>query len=523
MRKLTILLLALLSAACSSPSTRLDSNPWLKTLEGKSPAPTYSWKISTSSEKAQARFNQGMLFFYGFNSEEAAHFFELAVDADSNCAICHWGIALSLNSNIGKQGDDTDLRARKEARKAMKMVRTQADGISDAEKELIGALQFLYPDDDQLKMDARNRAYADAMRKVYRQSPESVDVAALFANALMNLSAPGCHAAVKYPLWDTPEINTVLEQALRRSPYHPGANHYAIHSAEVSLFPERALDSASRLPLTAPGIAHFVHMPSHLLIRLGRYSEAVAVNQAAIAADERYLKEFPDQGQYYEGFYLHNYYFLWFASSLQGQEKLATETADQILRRMRWDRKQSYPFLIEIYANARMFTRILFKRWDQILQAPAVKTDRAYVRVIENFARALAYLRQGDVGAAKKEQALLLEKKKQLMAENDIKEGDAESSPVPDLFQIATRLLDAEFAAEAKDWKTARTLFHQAIELEDGLRYSEPPTWPLSSRQFFTEALMKGGFLKEAKRVAKDNLRLQPNYAFAQKSLEELE
>jgi hypothetical protein len=50
------------------------------------------------------------------------------------------------------------------------------------------------------------------------------------------------------------------------------------------------MQAATRLRTLQPGVAHNVHMPSHIDIRCGRWHEAVEANLRAIAADQRYRK-----------------------------------------------------------------------------------------------------------------------------------------------------------------------------------------------------------------------------------------
>ena len=84
------------------------------------------------------------------------------------------------------------------------------------------------------------------MREVYRSHPDDLDVAALFADALMNLTP--------WALWDqttgqpaagaaTAEARAVLERALAHpgGRAHPGILHMYIHLMEMSPHPEGAL------------------------------------------------------------------------------------------------------------------------------------------------------------------------------------------------------------------------------------------------------------------------------------------
>ena len=56
-------------------------------------------KVTTSSEDAQMWFDRGLGLAFGFNHEEAIVCFELAIEADPDCAMCYWGKAYALGPN----------------------------------------------------------------------------------------------------------------------------------------------------------------------------------------------------------------------------------------------------------------------------------------------------------------------------------------------------------------------------------------------------------------------------------------
>src|SRR2546422_9522368 len=61
---------------------------------------TYHRAISSKSPEAQALFDRGLRLKYAFNVEAAQRAFEDAAKADSTCAICWWGVALTLGHDI---------------------------------------------------------------------------------------------------------------------------------------------------------------------------------------------------------------------------------------------------------------------------------------------------------------------------------------------------------------------------------------------------------------------------------------
>ena len=110
-----------------------------------------------------------------------------------------------------------------------------------------------------------------------------------------------------------------LERVLAKAPDHPGALHLYIHAVEASTTPERAEAAADRLLTLMPQAGHIVHMPSHIYYRVGRYADAVRVNEQAARVDEAYIAACQAQGFYPVGYYGHNIHFLWTSSEMQGR------------------------------------------------------------------------------------------------------------------------------------------------------------------------------------------------------------
>ena len=126
--------------------------------------------------------------------------------------------------------------------------------------------------------------------------PRDADITLLYAEALMNLSPwDYWEAAGARPKGRTAEIITGLEKVLQRQPDHPGAIHFYIHMMEASTDPERALPYARKLGSLMPGAGHIVHMPFHIDYRVGRYKDALLVNQRAVAAPMKPTSPRPKQ------------------------------------------------------------------------------------------------------------------------------------------------------------------------------------------------------------------------------------
>src|ERR1043165_2602655 len=61
---------------------------------------TYTRKVTTKNAKAQSYLHQGRAFIPGFNHAPAIRSFQQAANADPDCAMAHWGIALAAGPHI---------------------------------------------------------------------------------------------------------------------------------------------------------------------------------------------------------------------------------------------------------------------------------------------------------------------------------------------------------------------------------------------------------------------------------------
>src|SRR6478736_1965590 len=78
------------------PATIAD---WAKGAKIFANLGTFHRKITTSSPEAQQYFDQGMRYLWAFNHDEATRSFAEAAALDSSCAMCYWGVALTVGPN----------------------------------------------------------------------------------------------------------------------------------------------------------------------------------------------------------------------------------------------------------------------------------------------------------------------------------------------------------------------------------------------------------------------------------------
>src|ERR1044071_8671907 len=282
---------------------------------------SHSRKVTTESPEAQRYFDQGLGFLHGFNHRAAIRAFQQAAELDPECAMAHWGVALACGPHINSMAVPPP--AAELAWKELGLAQKNAPNASAVEQALINALAKRYAIPQPEDRSGLDRAYADAMREVWKKYPEDPDAGALFAEAMMNLRPWDQWMPDGKPQPGTDEIIATLDAVLKLNPDHPLANHLYIHAVEASPHPERAIAAADRLRNLQPGLAHNVHMPSHIDIRTGQWLKAVDTNEKAVEADEHYRKVFGPPEGFLNVYIAHNRHMLAYAAMMTGQRDLA--------------------------------------------------------------------------------------------------------------------------------------------------------------------------------------------------------
>jgi len=459
----------------------------------------YERAISTESESAQQWFNQGMQLMYGFNHDEAIRSFEQAAVADPTSPMPWWGIAYcnGININDVEMNEERSRLAWDASQEALARV----DAASPVEAALIGAVaeRYAWPaPEDRGELDQN---YADAMEAVYREFPGDPDVAALFAEALMDLQPWDYWTDSGEPIGRTTEFVGVIERALDTHPLHPGANHFLIHAVEASSNPDRAIESADRLTEIVPGSGHLVHMPSHIYIRVGRYGDAAQSNIKAIEVDRAYLAKAPTPGLY-AMYYGHNLHFLAYAAMMSGNFEQAIQAARDLEAEMPESALLSYAGLIEGIMPANFHVLIRFGKWERILEEPDYPEWRLVSRAVRHYARSIANSALGRTEVAREE----LEAFEEAIAEVP-EEWWIFNNRVHDVLPIARAMIQGELLFREGKREEAFAILREGVAAEDALVYDEPPGWMLPVRHALGALLMADGQYDEAEAVYREDLR----------------
>jgi tetratricopeptide (TPR) repeat protein len=481
---------------------------------------SFGMPISTASKDTQTWFNRGLTWVYSFNHVEGAYCFEQAIAHDPTCAMAYWGLAYAVGPNYNKaweRFDKKDLhtcvkRGYDASRKALQY----AGNATDLEQGLVKAMQFRFPSDEPaVDYKAVNKNYAVAMKEVYVKYGHTLDVAATYADALMNMTP--------WNLWDlftgkptpnapTMEVRDVLDGIFATDEdganKHPGLLHLYIHFIEMSPTPELGINAADHLRDLIPDAGHVRHMPTHLDILVGDWRRSIDSNYKSTVADDKYVQR-AGAVNFYTFYRLHDYHSLIYACIFAGKRKMALDSVTRMEATVPEAilRVESPPMIdwLEQFMPIRLHVMIRFGMWEELKSKPLPHDPELYAgtTATAHYAKGLAFAATQDVASAKKQQELF----KQAWARVP-ESRRAYNGKMIDILKVADAMLEGEIQYRCENYDTAFASLRRAIELEDKLPYSEPWSWMQPTRHAYAALMMEQGHVEEAAKVYRADLGL---------------
>ena len=494
----------------------LQANSYTKLQFKKMDSESIFMKVTTSSSDCQAWTNCGVLDTLGFRREEAIRCFEKALSFDKDCAMAHYFIAYNHAADYNNPDGMDYCVGFKEAQKALEIA--QHSSMSDWERALIEAQvhRFCWPVSSK-PMEELHRNYANAMRPVYQKFSEGdSNIAAFFAESLMML-AP-------WKLWTTSlvevdELVTVLQNALKKNPTHPGLCHFYIHVMELSATPEKALPVADTLRHRYLEQGHLVHMPSHIDMWVGHYKEAIEANIKAVAADEAYKLKTGQDNEVYKMYRMHNYHFAAWASMFDGQYATAMKYAEDVQQQLGVEavtcKIGDIPLgsmYLEAFGSLPWHVLVRFGKWEDIIKRP-LKEDRdvyAGTTATSHYARGIAFAILGRLEEANAERTKFYEALRNKALENRILFKNVMHDPEhhQGILDVAEAVLNGEVEYHKGNFQEAFKHLRLAVERDTNLNYDEPWGWMTPARHVLGALLLeRGGAAAEAEEVYREDLK----------------
>lgn len=347
--------------------------------------------------QAQAAFDRGMAMLHSFWFEKATETFTQLASAHPDCAMAHWGVAMSYFKPLWAPPTQDDFA---KGAVAVENART-ARKTSAREKRYIEAIAAFYAEPDKYDHLTRKVHYEKAMEKVHAADPKDSEAAILYSLALAATADPKDKTFANQR-----KCGETLEPIFAKQQQHPGLAHYIIHCYDNPVLAPQGLKAARAYAKIAPSVPHAQHMPSHIFTRLGLWDEAIASNTGAADAGRQFEREMKMARMWAETAHAFDYkhYALLQQGRVNDAQKIVdtfkaeAEGADLNVNQM-------------AYGSANVFARHALETQDW-QAAAALKPQNSKYRdadALVYMARGMGNARSGNVDAARKDVAALVE------------------------------------------------------------------------------------------------------------------
>ncbi len=342
----------------------------------------------------QKPFERGVALLHSFWYEEAEKEFEQIAKDDPQCAMAHWGIAMSIWHQLWNHPDAATLKRGQGEVKSAKSLGPK----TDRERYYIAAMDAFYRGKKRDYHDRAN-AYSKGMETAYQRYPDDREAAVFYALSLLAAE----------PDNDTTFANrkqaaAVLEKLFAVEPDHPGVAHYLIHSYDKPQLAELGLPAARRYAKIAPAAPHALHMPSHIFARLGLWQDDIDSNLASIAATRKTAAMHMGG----EGHQFHAMDFLVYADLQSGREVDAQRVIDEV-KAMPAKKDDMYGMDFDPRTDALVTFSARYAlemhHWTDAASLPLVPKAETSDNSVTYWARAIGAARTGNVADARKDVA----------------------------------------------------------------------------------------------------------------------
>jgi len=441
-------------------------------------------------------FDLALSLLHSFEYEEAEKAFVQVLDADPDCAMAYWGVAMSIYNCLWLQSDHTYLE---KGKRLLKIARDIPK--SELAADYINALNVYYTDWETVDKPTRQRRYENKMEELSKKYAEDTETSVFYALALRAAADPNDTSYSRQK-----KSGQILEALFKENPNHPGIAHYIIHNYDYPGLAEKALETARRYAKIAPASAHAQHMPSHIFTRLGLWEESISSNLNSASSAVCYAESVnPDAHWTAE---IHASDYLMYAYLQQGDNQKAREQLESMQRITDVFPENSFG---AAYALTVMPIRMALetKNWEEAKRLELPKIDFSWqklhwLKAINHFGRIMGYVHTKDTQAAEHEWQMMEQLHQNLL--------DAQDSYKADQVNVQLHSAKAWIEWSKGHMDTALKLMGEASMLED--RTTKHPVTPgevLPAYELLGDMLLTMDRPKEALDAYEANLRKRPN------------
>ena len=447
------------------------------------------------SAPARAEFNRAVALLHHMTYPQAREAFDHVARIDPQCAMAHWGVAMTLFQPLWptRPGPSELRRGREEVQRAVRL-----NPPTSREKLLVdAAAAFFQP--ESLDYWQRIRRWEQAMGKVYAAFPQDADVTSLFALAHLAI-APSNDSARAY----SDSAARLLLAVYEKNPDHPGAMHYLVHANDAAGRERQSPDLVLKYEASAPSNPHALHMPTHIFTRLGDWDGVIRGNLRA--AEAALATPAGDSGQLVWDEFPHAIEYLVYAYLQTGQDQLALAELTRLHQTSRLEPTFKTAFHLASTAARYALER---RAWRDAMSLAArepagLDWDRfKWAEAVSWFARGLGAVHEGELGQARAAGARLADL-----------ESAAGASGEP-LFTRHIRVLrlsvDAWIAHASKKRDSSVSLMREAVDLERSTpKHPVTPAPTLPASELLGDLFLEQGRSAEAVAAYQASLSLYP-------------
>ncbi len=444
-------------------------------------------------------FDLALALLHSFEYSEAEKAFVKVLDADPECAMAYWGVAMSIYHAAWFPPTEKEMIR---ASKILDAVKSIDKG--EKESDYIKAITAFYKDYETLDHKTRAKKYEEKMEEMYLKYKGDTEAAIFYTLALYST-----RDRVGKEYVNERKAGKILEALFKEQPNHPGIAHYIIHNYDNPTLASKALATARRYADIAPASSHAQHMPSHIFTRLGIWDESISSNILSAESSRCYTQTTEIDGSYFEE--LHAIDYLVYAY-LQAGDNINAEKQYDLIKEM----KTFHPagILAAIYPITSIPSRMALenKDWKRAaaLELPEINLDWkafAWQEAILHFAKALGAAHINDFKTVENEIKILQQLKEDLINQNDV-------SKTIQIEQVAIQIKTAEAWLSFKKGNQTKglELMKEAAIMES--KTSKHPVTPgdvLPADELLGDMLLEANQFLEALEAYEVDLKSHPN------------
>ena len=350
------------------------------------------------SEASNQRFDRAVALLHHMMYVESRQAFEELAREDANCAMAHWGVAMTLFQPLWPTRPSMDdlRRGYQEVQSAM------AGQLTERERAFVKAAEGFYREPESAQWSTRLARFEAGMAEVYQAYPNDHEAGAIYALSHLATSSPSDKSRSHQT-----RAAAILAKINAEEPTHPGAIHYTIHASDVDGRAALGADVARTYDDIAPSVPHALHMPTHIFVRLGEWNDVIEWNRkSADAAIEH------PAGTYVSHHYPHAIDYLAYAYLQQAQDEKVQALLEELQSKEPY--QQSFVSAFHLAATPARYL-VERRKWAEAASLDVRNPAQfpwekfAAAEAMTHFARGLGAARTGNAAAARQAAARLQE------------------------------------------------------------------------------------------------------------------